>query len=225
MATNEIIIYKGIKFYRYPESDQHAHRSYYTPGIGDKQRGVDYLHREIWKDHNNVDEIPDGYHVHHSDHNPLNNDPENLVLVDAVEHLTYHMGKRFDNLLAFAESAQHLEQIRPLAAKWHGSEAGRKWHSEHGVRVWKAREAHELKCEHCDSVYETKSKHGNERFCSNKCKSAWRRDAGIDDVQRQCAYCGESFTVNKYSKKRCCGRNCASSLRWSERAARLQSNG
>ena len=39
---------------------------------------------------------------------------------------------------------------------------------------------------------------GKDRFCSNACKSAYRRKSGVDNVTRSCAFCGGPFIVNKY---------------------------
>jgi hypothetical protein len=48
------------------------------------------------------------------------------------------------------------------------------------------------------------------RFCSNKCKSRWRRRSGLDDVERICEYCGKAFKVNKYKPTKYCSSLCAS---------------
>ena len=45
-------------------------------------------YREIYVEH--YGPIPKGYHVHHIDHNPLNNDPKNLVAVSPEEHAKLH---------------------------------------------------------------------------------------------------------------------------------------
>jgi len=34
--------------------------------------------------------LRDGFHVHHLDHNPGNNDPANLVLIDGEDHMHVH---------------------------------------------------------------------------------------------------------------------------------------
>lgn len=34
--------------------------------------------------------LADGFHVHHIDGNPANNDRDNLVLIDGVDHLRIH---------------------------------------------------------------------------------------------------------------------------------------
>lgn len=53
-----------------------------------KKHGYKALHREIWKSH--FGEIPPGYHIHHKDHNPANNDISNLELISRREHAFIH---------------------------------------------------------------------------------------------------------------------------------------
>lgn len=60
--------------------------------------------------------------------------------------------------------------------------------------------------EPCGGLFENKNA---ARFCSNACRTAKRRESGVDDETRECAHCKTSFTVNKYSRKRFCGNSCA----------------
>ena len=53
---------------------------------GYKHRGV---HQYIWMVANGCD-IPNGYHIHHIDGNPLNNSIYNLELIDEKTHLSEH---------------------------------------------------------------------------------------------------------------------------------------
>lgn len=52
-----------------------------------------HLHRLIWMVANQA-EIPDGYDVHHIDHNPLNNSIYNLELIEHNKHMSYHSSKQ-----------------------------------------------------------------------------------------------------------------------------------
>lgn len=47
------------------------------------------LHRYIWEHHNGC-KIPEGYVIHHKDHNKENNDISNLILMSLSEHTSYH---------------------------------------------------------------------------------------------------------------------------------------
>lgn len=199
----ESIRYNGIIYRRYPDAQQHSDRVYYVAGIGDRQRGYKRLHEDIWRAHNG--DIPTGHHIHHADHDPDNNNPDNLICLTAQAHQDYHADDRRG--WCSEERAEHLAAIRPKAAEWHRSDVGRAWHVEHGRTVWARREPDAHTCEQCGTEYDTLSKHGGERFCSNKCKSAWRRAAGLDDEQRACECCAAPFVVNRYSKVRFCSRS------------------
>ncbi|MEV5289928.1 HNH endonuclease signature motif containing protein [Streptomyces sp. NPDC053741] len=218
----DAVVFNGIKFRRYPDAPGLSDRRYYVPGIADRQQGIRRLHEEIWKAAHGRD-IPEGHHVHHADGNHLNNDPGNLVCISADEHREHHAEERRG--VVRLDQLEHLDAIRPLAAEWHGSEEGRAWHREHGARTWEGREEQPRTCEQCGEGYGTIASHGNERFCSNKCKSAWRRAAGFDNEPRTCEQCGEVWTVNRYSRARFCGRACSARNRWDREKSRLEPDG
>ena len=46
------------------------------------------MHRYVWEFYNG--EIPAGCEIHHKDHNPANNDIDNLELMTAQNHRKYH---------------------------------------------------------------------------------------------------------------------------------------
>lgn len=195
----ESIVFNGTTFRRYPESDQWAHRMYFTPGQHDIEQGLSSLHREVWK-HHNGQEIPPGHEIHHLDFNQLNNDPSNLVCLTRDEHLAAHKGQP-----ASPATLAHLDRIRPMTKEWHASEEGREWHRQHGIEVAANQKPFPHTCEQCGKTYETI---GYSRFCSNNCKSAWRRASGIDDVDRPCLVCGNTFRVNRYAKRLVCSTSC-----------------
>jgi hypothetical protein len=220
-ASVDVVTFKGVKFRRYPDAKQWADRAYFTPGIADRQRGVQRLHQEVWKDANGS--IPDGWDVHHKDGDMLNNDPGNLECLPEPEHLAHHAAELTEEQrLARRE---WIEAIRPLAAAWHASEEGRAWHSEHAKQGWENREPVRKTCDHCHAEFLSFTRRADDRFCSNNCKSAWRRSAGVDNVFRACGFCGNQFAVNKYSKARCCSGVCAWGVRRQKAAASVQSDG
>ncbi|PMC80453.1 HNH endonuclease [Aerococcus viridans] len=173
------------------------------------------LHRYVWEFYNG--KIPSGYEVHHVDHDKSNNDIENLKLLPRKEHLKYHAsiaGKRnVENGL--------LDRIRPMTKEWHSSEDGREWHRKHYEKTKdKLHEEKEFICEQCGKTYISEVT-GTNRFCSNKCKSKWRRDSGIDDETRICEYCGKEFRINKYSKSKTCSKSCSAKLRHKKRKSEV----
>ncbi|WP_376780651.1 HNH endonuclease [Timonella senegalensis] len=204
----ESVTFRGLTFRRYPEAPGHSDQRYFVPGIADRQRGIRRLHEEIWMHTHNVDSIPDGWHVHHKDHNHSNNEPENLVAIPSADHLSHHGAQpRTEAQRAAWQRAQ------AAAAQWHASDAGRAWHQEHGREAWEGREYRTEQCDQCSRDYETRASQCHDRFCSNACKSAWRRASGLDDEERVCEHCATSFVVNRYAKTRFCSRLCASRQR------------
>lgn len=97
--------------------------------------------------------------------------------------------------------------VRPKAIEWHKSEEGREWHKEQW-KVSLGKVKHEqkpkiLKCLNCSKEYVTTT-FGTTKFCSNNCKSAYRRKLGIDNEIRKCNKCSKEYTVNKYSFRKYC---------------------
>lgn len=156
-------------------------------------------HVWVWEYYNG--KCPKGFHVHHKDEDKSNNDVSNLQIMEASKHLALHWTpeKRKKAVL-------HAEKIRPLSKQWHKSEEGREWHRQHGIKCWNEREAKEKICCECKHKFATKTFH--QEFCSNKCKSAWRRKSKVDDIEIICLVCGIAFKRNKYGKTRMCGRKC-----------------
>lgn len=223
MSNSESIRFNGIIFRRYPDSPNWADSQYYTPGIADRQRGVGRLHEEVWKQA--YGPIPEGREIHHADYNPDNNELDNLACLTIAEHKEAHRDRGRVRART-PEYQAHLERIRPLTAEWHRSEGGRAWHREHAAKQRFGHvEPYAGTCEQCGVSYETRRPSGGGRFCSNKCKTAWRYASGIDNEQRACAHCGAEFTINRYSPQRCCGRTCSQRLRAAEARARVQPDG
>lgn len=209
-AVSESVFFNGVEFRRYPNAKNWSEQVYFRPGSSDARRGVENLHREIWKSIHGP--IPQGYHVHHKDTNPLNNDPENLVCIPSAEHQAHH---------AVAEKPEEfkrrrrnvLDRVRHLASEWHGSETGRAWHSEHGKETWKDREPAPKTCEYCGKGYQSLKPGDGARFCSNNCKVQSRRISGVDNEQRTCVWCQKEFAINRYSKTQVCSRSCGAYVR------------
>src|SRR3990167_2408703 len=192
------VVFKGITYYLYPDSKRRSDRVYFS-------RQGKRLHRSVWEDA--YGPIPEGQVIHHKNHDTLDNRLENLELVGRSEHARYHNqpGRRTWDLA-------HLGRIRPLAAAWHSSPEGIAWHQQHGREVAASRVPVVAICQSCGKTYKTIHPSFG-RFCSNNCKSAWRRNSGIDDEQRVCPGCGQPFTVNRYARAQTCSRQCGAILR------------
>lgn len=158
------------------------------------------LHRYIWEKYNGA--IPKGYDVHHIDKNKDNNNIENLQLLTVHEHQMIHAVKSEEEK---ERSRKQLDKVRHLASAWHKSENGRKWHSKHSKQIIQDMQLKQYYCLNCGKEF-LKKPLGLNKFCSNKCKSAYRRKLGLDDVDRKCIICGNYFKVNKYAKKLKCNK-------------------
>lgn len=140
------------------------------------QRKGQRLHRVVWEYHHG--EIPDGFDVHHIDGDRGHNDEENLACIDRSEHHRHHAA--MPDFLEYAR--KHIEDMRPLAAEWHGSEAGRAWHSAQGKANWEKRKTISYTCTHCGAEFTTKHVYSaqSNRFCSGRCRAAFRRRVMAD---------------------------------------------
>lgn len=196
----------GRKFYK-------CANGYYSDGTGMR------MHRYVWERYNGA--IPKGFHIHHIDKNKDNNDISNLELVEGRKHLSIHMegrdkGKIRELLNRFA---------RPKAAEWHGSESGREWHKKHWEESKAAMFAERVyECSFCGREYTTTKAAAGNTFCSNACKSAYRRKSGVDNEERICEVCGAKYVTNKYVKRRTCSRTCGNKLGWEERRGKGSEN-
>lgn len=200
MVEKEEVEYNGVVFRRYPNSDNRSDREYYKPPTKEIKKGVEALHREVYK--NECGEIPEGYHVHHKDGDTTNNDPSNLEIVTPQEHAELHDW----------EMPEEFQEKGVKAAKeWHKSEEGRRWHEKHwDESLGKIFE--EPKTKDCDQCSEEFEYYTSARFCSNSCKSKHRRESGVDDEKRNCEICGDTFTVNKYRSTKTCSQSCSGKL-------------
>lgn len=190
----------GKGWVRYPESHSWGDKYFKRPIS---------LHVYVWEMYHGR-HVPKGYVVHHIDGDPANNEIENLIAMPKSEHARLHQSARHD-----IGRLRELAKIgREHAKAWHSSPAGRQFHKKLGKLAWENAYRVVKVCEHCGDEYETWNiASSRSRFCSNKCKAAWRRQSGIDDEIRICKYCGREFTVSKYSKTSHCSRLCAAQLR------------
>lgn len=157
------------------------------------------LHVYVWEKVNG--KVPKGYEVHHRDENKQNNALNNLMLLTRSEHQSYHMRTQSDELKQ-KRSKHLLETAIPAAKEWHKSKEGREWHRQHGIDSISKREPVKYYCSYCGKEFESRHRYGADQntFCSNKCKAAYRRKSGVDDVEFICKKCGCTFKGNKYAK-------------------------
>ena len=196
-----------------PSQEFNGNIYYLYPGEKYFSRGRKRLHRIVWEFYNGP--IPKGCEVHHKDRNPRNNDISNLECLTRSKHKEEHHDEQSRRGKS-PEAIANIHRAGEFAKKWHSSEEGHNWHSEHARKQFEALEIRETTCECCGSVFKYKS-FNTPRFCSNNCKSKWRRDAGLDNEERFCIYCGKKFITNHYSDTFTCSRSCAAKYRWQAR--------
>ena len=168
------------------------------------------LHRFVYERVNG--DIPAGFQVHHKDHNKDNNEPENLELLTAKQHRRRHADEMTDDLRHKLKNNM-IQKAIPAAAKWHKTELGHEWHKRHYEVASDALRARVSRiCKQCGKPFDGILNDKNV-YCSNACRSAHRREAGIDNEYRKCVVCGAMFSVNRYSGTKCCSRSCAARLR------------
>lgn len=195
----DYIVIDGIYFYKEGKGKYYLGN---TPTVDGVRKAI-RAHIYVWEKYNGP--VPKGYAVHHIDHNPRNNDISNLELMDMKEHSSMHSLEHSD-----ASRENMINVAIPAASLWHKSEEAKQWHREHFESVTREKWAKPitLVCQQCGKEYETmQMKHNTSRFCSNNCKSKWRRASGIDNETRKCVVCGNEFVCNKYSRQSTCGNN------------------
>ena len=197
MDSPKYIIYDGLKFCRDEKT------GYYLNSTIRKR-----LHRYVWE--KEVGTIPKGFHVHHINRNKADNRIENLSIMTAKGHERLHGQEQTIKEL----HRKLIEKARPYAVAWHKSEKGREWHSKQATGRKPPRT--EKSCSVCGNLFfGTKQ----QKFCSNACKSKFRRDNSLDDVQRICEICGKPFMTTRFKKQKFCSRECASvgHIGWTQR--------
>lgn len=163
-------------------------------------------HRWVWECTHGP--IPKGYHVHHKDHNPSNNDISNLELICKHRHASIH-----------ASSKENIERLKKAskiglenAKAWHRSPEGREWHRKqiymHTPWFKDNRPLIPFRCSRCKAEFTSKSDQDGPRFCSPKCKTLYRYHSKVDHVERTCVKCGKPFIVNKNLKTERCSVGC-----------------
>jgi len=197
--SGDLAVFNGRKYRR----DKHT--GYYLNSATHQR-----LHRAVWEYHNG--KIPDGFHIHHIDEDKTDNENVNLALLPSRVHVSFHSKER--DLYHHEEIVKNLVQHAvPKSKAWHRSEAGREWHSEHAKEAAANMEKREFVCQNCGKHF-FKKPLGENKFCSNICKSAYRRKSGVDDEIRTCVICGKEFKTNRYSKAVTCSEKCRGVYRW-----------
>lgn len=218
-GKSERVDWNGITFYRYPESHRRNLRVYFAPAPDQVKKGVEMLHREIYKAHHGP--IPPGRHVHHRDGNPLNNDPSNLEILTPSEHAKEHVGDEAHARLR-ESGRKRFQEFQSKHVKWRTeTEEGREWARANAAPLVAAkaekRGIHRITCEVCGTATERPGQADGSppKYCSDKCnQTACRRRAGIGRAEHPftCAHCGKTGVTTR-NVRRYCDRRCKSLAR------------
>ena len=143
------------------------------------------LHVAVWESVYGT--IEGGAHIHHKDLNKNNNTVENLCVLTGEAHIKYHSQNMSDDHKQKLTKSL-LEKAVPKAAEWHRSTEGRAWHKEHAKTVWNGRKPQQYVCSFCGQSFESLKAYADtsNKFCSNNCKSAFRRKSNKDNESRVC---------------------------------------
>ena len=168
------------------------------------------LHVAIWEFYSGQ-KVPDGYEVHHKDGDPLHNEYSNLECVPRAHH------RKISNYKT-DRVKKHLDEIRPLASAWHGSEEGVAWHRQHGRECMEQRDKVDCVCLFCGKTFQSKDR--NAKFCSHNCgvKYDYRTKGHVE--RRKCVMCGKEFDTligGGHRGSSTCGKSCQSKLLWARK--------
>ena len=187
------------------------------------------LHRYIYEKAHG--EIPEGYIIHHKDHNRLNNSLDNLEMMSQSEHVKLHAkdpewsetvkknrekARVSDNLNRYKYSEEYKQQRSENAKK--ASDASnlsvntKRYREEGGLaRAQELANAKvECTCRMCGKKYMAKK---NSRVCSLECKYELKklRNKGLAEINSNyakerdvvCSDCGETFVAKSHRAERC----------------------
>lgn len=194
ICSHKFETYKDIRFVRDNKT------GYYLSNTRRNGKRV-RLHRFVYETEKG--KIPKGYHIHHIDHDKNNNTIENLTLMTQHEHLSLHGYEMSDEEKRKRKS--NFDSIRHLASEWHKSNEGKEWHKEHSLQIARDMLRRQIKkvCKHCGKEFIDNGFNQRE-YCSNNCKSAYRRKSGVDNIIHICKGCGKEFLTNKYNPRKYC---------------------
>lgn len=196
LEDGDLAIYNGYSFRRDKKT------GYYLSSkkIGDKRKRLHVYVYECEKG-----KIPKGYDIHHLDADKTNNNIDNLEILTKSAHEKKHGTMLSESDREFRRT-NVVANAMPKAKEWHSTQEGKEWHSKHAKEVYNNLPLNKYICTYCKSEFETKNIYPTDsnRFCSNKCKSAFRRASGVDNEERICEYCGEKYIINKYRKIKYC---------------------
>ena len=198
--ARKIQYYKGIKFVRYDN------QKYYVASIGG---GNVLLHRFIWLCERGA--IPDGYDVHHIDHDFDHNEISNFELLTRSEHIKKHFEESSEEFKKQTRDNMRKARSSQKCIDSYKTPEFRKKMSEQAKRLWKEgkmTKPNTYICEVCGKEYTRRSKPAAHRFCSYECQRVYEKTP----IKKICCICGKEYTSFIGSVGNTCSRSCACKL-------------
>jgi len=200
----ETIYFNGTAYRRYPNAKHGTARDYFTSHISDwKKKNRTSLHRDIWVYHNG--EIPEGFQIHHTDGNPLNNDISNLECLSKDAHLSRHA-----EMLGMSVK-EYRKHIRKKVDAWNKTPEAKKVKSKQAKGIWKHRQPTEMTCAFCKKVFKKHSTRSLKNpYCSQNCTKKAGFFCGTYALTASCVVCKKEFKHMKCKPKKTCSKKCQS---------------
>lgn len=194
----EVRYYNGVKFVYYPST-----------GYFVNPRTNMLMHRFIWMCEKG--DIPEGYDVHHLDHNKFNNDISNLTLLTRSEHIKQHFEDSSEEFKEKTRDNMRKARFSDKCIEYHLSEAGRKQKSDTLKDCWKSGKMYKpvtYTCEICGKQYNKRRSEAKHRFCSEACRIKFE----FPSRNLVCPICHKEFISKAGSAAITCSKRCSSVL-------------
>lgn len=162
--------------------------------------GKTSIHRDVWEFYHSA--IPEGYHIHHKDFNPANNNLENLQLLTKSEHSKLHAKIGYgERVCAYCGK---IFIARSMPQKF----CSRKCLNRSKLPKFQPQEK---VCAECGKIfYPDKGHNTSQKFCSDECRINFHNEKKKEKriqaqtwqkEQRTCLICGKKyFPVNSFQK-------------------------
>lgn len=108
--------------------------------------------------------------------------------------------------------SENFRVARLKAAEFWKSEKGKERRKQIRKETFDNLENIKKNCINCKSEFDCK-KGSQKKYCSNKCKSAYRRKSGKDNQEFECIQCKNKFISNKYIAALVCSKRCLKLLK------------
>lgn len=162
------VSYNGVMYY--------LNKGYYRNGKSKP------LHNAVYE-YETGETIPEGYVIHHLDHDSTNNSILNLQLLTVQEHREYH--KRVSSTWIGSDlQREQLRKAQEMAWKRELTAEDIANKSKAGRMSWEKRKGIETTCYECHKeilVYMPRVRY----FCSSKCKMRTRRREEKEKLKKQ----------------------------------------